>query len=43
VTWTQQHTDIDNDLYAITLTKDGDTLWVVGQWGVVLRKKNIAL
>lgn len=40
VTWQQQHTDIDNDLYAIALAKNGDTLWVVGQWGVVLRRND---
>ncbi|MEK9138440.1 MAG: YCF48-related protein, partial [Bacteroidota bacterium] len=39
VTWKLQHTDIDNDLYAIVRAKDDDTLWVVGQWGVVLRRK----
>lgn len=40
ITWKQQHTDIDNNLHAIILSKDGDTLWVVGQWGVVLRRNN---
>ena len=38
-TWQQEHTDIDNDLYVITRAKEGKTLWVVGQWGVVLRRK----
>ena len=38
-TWQQQHTDIDNDLYTIVLANDGNTLWVVGQWGVVLRRQ----
>ena len=38
-TWEQEHTDIDNNLYVITRSKDGKTLWVVGQWGVVLRRK----
>ena len=33
-TWEQEHTDIDNNLYVITRSKDGKTLWVVGQWGV---------
>ncbi len=37
-TWEQEHTDVDNDLYAITRVKDGKTLWVVGQWGVMLRR-----
>ena len=35
----QEHTDIDNNLYVITRSKDGKALWVVGQWGVVLRRK----
>ena len=38
-TWNQQHTDIDNDLYTIVYAHDSDTLWVVGQWGVVLRQR----
>ncbi len=38
-TWKQEHTDIDNNLYVITRAKNGKTLWVVGQWGVVLRRK----
>jgi photosystem II stability/assembly factor-like uncharacterized protein len=42
-TWTQEHTDIDNDLYAIVRAKDDNALWVVGQWGVVLRRKLDAL
>ena len=37
-TWEQEHTDIDNNLYVITRSKDGKALWVVGQWGVVLRR-----
>jgi len=37
-TWEQEHTDIDNHLYVITRAKDGKALWVVGQWGVVLRR-----
>ena len=38
-TWEQEHTDIDNNLYVITRSKDGKALWVVGQWGVVLRRQ----
>ena len=38
-TWEQEHTDIGNNLYRIVRAKEGDTLWVVGQWGVVLRRK----
>ena len=38
-TWEQEHTDIGNDLYQIVHAKEGNTLWVVGQWGVVLRRK----
>ena len=38
-TWEQEHTDIDNALYVITRAKDGSALWVVGQWGIVLRRK----
>ena len=38
-TWEQEHTDIDNNLYVIARSKDGKALWVVGQWGVVLRRK----
>ena len=37
-TWEQEHTDIDNNLYVITRSKDSKALWVVGQWGVVLRR-----
>ena len=37
-TWQQEHTDIDNDLYVISKAKNGNTLWVVGQWGVILRR-----
>ena len=37
-TWEQEHTDISNDLYRLALSKTGNTLWVVGQWGVVLRR-----
>jgi photosystem II stability/assembly factor-like uncharacterized protein len=37
-TWEQEHTGVDNDLYTITRIKDGETLWVVGQGGVVLRR-----
>ena len=37
-TWEQEHTGVDNDLYTITRVKDGNTLWVVGQGGVVLRR-----
>ena len=37
-TWEQEHTDIDNNLYVVTRSKDGKALWVVGQWGVVLRR-----
>jgi photosystem II stability/assembly factor-like uncharacterized protein len=37
-TWEQEHTDIDNNLYVISRSKDGKALWVVGQWGVVLRR-----
>ena len=36
-TWQREHTGVENDLYAITRVKDGDTLWIVGQGGVVLR------
>ena len=35
-TWKREHTGVDNDLYTITCVKDGETLWVVGQGGVVL-------
>jgi photosystem II stability/assembly factor-like uncharacterized protein len=38
-TWVREHTDISNNLTAITRAKDGNTLWVVGQWGVVLRRE----
>ncbi len=37
-TWKQEHTGVDNDPYTITRVKDGKTLWVVGQGGVVLRR-----
>lgn len=37
-TWEQEHTGVNNDLYTITRVKDGETLWVVGQGGVVLRR-----
>ena len=37
-TWKPEHTGINKNLYAITQVKDGDTLWVVGQGGVVLRR-----
>ncbi len=37
-TWEQEHTGVDNHLYVITRVKDGETLWVVGQGGVVLRR-----
>ena len=37
-TWEQEHTGIDNALYAITRVKESDTLWAVGQLGVVLRR-----
>jgi len=39
MTFRQQPTGIDNDLYTIVLARSADTLWVVGQWGVVLRRK----
>jgi photosystem II stability/assembly factor-like uncharacterized protein len=42
-TWEQEHTDIANDLYSIVRAKDDNTLWVVGQWGVVLRREIDAL
>jgi photosystem II stability/assembly factor-like uncharacterized protein len=38
VTWEREHTSVDNDLYTITRVKEGNTLWVVGQGGVVLRR-----
>ena len=38
-TWEQEHTDIDNNLYVITRAKEGNSLWVVGQWGVILKRK----
>ena len=38
-TWEQEHTDISNNLYTIVSTPNDDTLWVVGQWGVVLRRE----
>ena len=37
-TWQQEHTGVENDLYAITRVKDSNTLWVVGQNGVLLRR-----
>jgi len=37
-TWQQEHTGVENALYAITGVKDSDTLWVVGQSGVLLRR-----
>ena len=40
-TWEQEHTGINNDLYVITQVKDGDTLWVIGQGGVVLRRPKL--
>ena len=38
-TWEREHTDISNDLTAVTRAKDDNTLWVVGQWRVVLRRE----
>jgi photosystem II stability/assembly factor-like uncharacterized protein len=38
-TWEREHTDISNDLYRIAIAKSGNTLWAVGQWGVVLRRE----
>ena len=37
-TWQQQHTDIDNDLYTIVCSEDKNTLWIVGQWGSILKR-----
>ena len=37
-TWKREHTGVNNDLYAITRVKEGETLWVVGQGGIVLRR-----
>ena len=37
-TWEQEHTGINNDLYAITRVKEGDTLWAVRQFGIMLRR-----
>ncbi|MCH2575572.1 YCF48-related protein, partial [Candidatus Poribacteria bacterium] len=37
-TWQQQHTDIDNDLYTIVCSEDKNTLWIVGQWGIILKR-----
>ena len=37
-TWKQQHTDIDNDLYTIVQSEDGNILWIVGQWGIILKR-----
>ncbi len=36
-TWEQEHTGINDNLYAVTRVKGSDTLWAVGQLGVVLR------
>ena len=36
-TWEPEHTGISKNLYAITQVKDGGSLWVVGQLGVVMR------
>ena len=38
-TWEQEHTDIANDLYAIIKAENIDELWVVGQWGTILRRE----
>lgn len=37
-TWEREHSGVDNALYAITCVKGGETLWAVGQLGVVLRR-----
>ena len=37
-TWEQEHTGINDNLYAVTRVKGSDTLWAVGQLGVVLRR-----
>ena len=37
-TWEQEHTGVTNNLYAVTRVKESDTLWAVGQLGVVLRR-----
>ena len=39
-TWEREHTDISNNLYTIVRAPNDDTLWIVGQWGVVLRRKS---
>ncbi len=36
-TWEREYTGINNNLYAITHVKEGDTLWAVGQLGIILR------
>ena len=36
-TWEPEHTGTSKNLYAITQVKDGGSLWVVGQLGVVMR------
>ena len=38
-TWEQEHTDIANDLYAIVKAENNNELWIVGQWGVILRRE----
>ena len=35
-TWEQEHTGINDNLYAVTRVKGSGTLWAVGQLGVVL-------
>ena len=37
-TWEQEHTGINDNLYVVTRVKDSDTLWAVGQLGVILRR-----
>ena len=37
-TWEQERTGINDNLYAIARVKGSDTLWAVGQLGVVLRR-----
>ena len=37
--WKQQHTDLDTDLYKIVRAEDGKMLWVVGEWGVILKRR----
>ncbi|MCZ6678957.1 MAG: YCF48-related protein, partial [Candidatus Poribacteria bacterium] len=39
ITWEPEHTDLGVDFYRIVRAQDDSTLWVVGQWGVVLRRK----